>query len=91
MLIDKKIFGCGICLLILGSIILIFLNSTMPVGHKEMTEEEVLDLTLKQQENQDFKTIAGILVGVGFMLILISFGARRGKGTPKKNLEKPTI
>jgi len=30
-----------------------------------------------QQENQDMKTLSGILSGIGFLLVLISFGARR--------------
>ena len=44
----------------------------------------------KQQENQDMTAFAGILIGVGFMLILISFGARRKrKGSPEKAEKKP--
>ena len=55
-----------------------------------MTDEETLDLLIKQQENQDFNTLAGILIGIGFMLVLISFGARRKrKGGVKKVEKKP--
>jgi hypothetical protein len=32
--------------------------------------------------------LAGILIGIGFMLILISFGARRRKGEGTKKIEK---
>jgi hypothetical protein len=53
-----------------------------------MTEEETIELLTKQQENQDFSTLAGILIGIGFMLVLISFGARRRKGTGAKKIEK---
>jgi len=36
--------------------------------------------------------LVGILIGVGFMLVLISFGARRKrKGGPKKVEKKPEI
>ena len=37
-----------------------------------------------KQENEDYSTLSGILIGVGFLLILISFGARRRKGSAKK-------
>lgn len=89
MLVDKKMLGGGIAMLVVGIIIIINLNTTMPVGHSGMTEEEVIDLMVKQQENQDMNTLAGILIGIGFMLILISFGARRRKGSPKKEEKKP--
>ncbi|HET9009798.1 MAG TPA: hypothetical protein VFN17_06730 [Nitrosarchaeum sp.] len=90
MLIDKKILAGGIAMLIVGIIIMINLNATMPVGQSGMTEEEIIDLMTKQQENQDMTTLAGILIGVGFMLILISFGARRRrKGSPEKEEKKP--
>lgn len=90
MLVDKKMFVGGIAMLIVGIIIIINLNATMPVGQSGMTEEEVIDLMIKQQENKDMTTLAGILIGVGFMLILISFGARRKRGSPKKEEKKPT-
>ena len=89
MLVDKKIFAGGITMLVIGIIIIINLNATMPVGQSGMTEEEVIDLMTKQQENQDINTLAGILIGIGFMLILISFGAKRRKGSPEKEEKKP--
>ena len=89
MIVDKKILVGGIAMLVVGIIIMINLNAAMPVGQSGMTEEEVIDLMTKQQENQDMTTLAGILIGIGFMLILISFGARRRKGSPKKEEKKP--
>lgn len=90
MLIDKKIFAGGAIMLVIGIIIIININATMPVGQSGMTDEEVIDLMTKQQENKDMNTLAGILIGVGFMLILISFGARRKrKGSPEKEEKKP--
>jgi len=90
MLVDKKIFAGGITMLIVGIIIMININATMPVGQSGMTEEEVIDLMTKQQENKDMNNLAGILIGIGFMLILISFGAkRRRKNSPKKEEKKP--
>ena len=70
----------------------LYLNSTAPVGTTGMTEDETLELLIQQQENQDFNTLAGILIGVGFMLVLISFGARRKrKGGAKKVEKKPEV
>ena len=74
----------------LGISLSVYLNSTSPVGTSGMTEEETLELLIEQQENQDFNTLAGMLIGIGFMLVLISFGARRRrKGSPKKIEKKP--
>lgn len=60
----------------------------MPVGQAGMTEEEAIDLMLAQQENKDYNTLSGILIGVGFLLVLISFGARRRKGKKVTKEEK---
>ena len=90
MLIDKKIFAGGITMLVVGIIIVININATMPVGQSGMTDEEVIDLMTKQQENKDMNNLAGILIVIGFLLILISFGAkRRRKDSPKKEEKKP--
>ncbi len=90
MLVDKKILVSGIAMIAVGISISLYLNSVTPVGTTGMTEEETLDLLIKQQENQDFNTLIGILIGVGFMLVLISFGARRKrKGGVKKVEKKP--
>ena len=90
MIADKKIFAGGITMLVVGIIIVININATMPVGQSGMTDEEVIDLMTKQQENKDMNNLAGILIGIGFMLILISFGAkRRRKDSPKKDEKKP--
>jgi LPXTG-motif cell wall-anchored protein len=72
----------------LGISISLYLNSITPVGTTGMTDEETLDLLIKQQENQDSNTLAGILIGIGFMLVLISFGARRKRKRGVKKVEK---
>jgi hypothetical protein len=43
---------------------------------------------IAEQENADYNTLAGIVFGLGFLLVLISFGARRKKGKATKNVEK---
>lgn len=90
MLVDKKILAGGVALLVAGMVISAILSSTMPTGHPNMTEEEVLDLLMQQQQNEDMGILAGILVGVGFLLILVSFGARRRRrGGTKTQIKKP--
>jgi len=66
----------------------LYLNSIVPIGTTGMTEDEIFDLLIMQQENQDFNTLAGILIGIGFLLVLISFGARRKRKGGAKKIEK---
>ena len=77
-------------MIVVGVSISLYINSTTPLGTPGMTEEETLDLLLKQQESEDMNTLTNILIGIGFLLVLISFGARRKrKGGPKKVEKKP--
>ena len=88
VLVNKKILAGGMSMVIVGLILTININATVPVGQAGMTDEEKLDLMLAEQENEDYNTLAGILFGLGFLLVLISFGARRKKGKPTKKVEK---
>ncbi len=66
------------------------LDSQTPIGRADMTEDEIFDLMVSEQANQDYKTLSGILIGVGFLLVLISFGARRKRrGGAKREEKKP--
>jgi len=79
-------------MLIVGMSLLISINSSTPVGMAGMTEEEIIDLATKEQENKDMNTLASILTGLGFLLVLISFGTRRkSKESPKKDEKKPEV
>ena len=89
VLVDKRMLVGGLVMLIVGIILTVSISSSMPAGQPGMTEEEVFDLMTAQQEIQDFNTLSGILIGIGFLLVLISFGARR-KGNAKKEEEKVT-
>ena len=79
----------GLAMLIVGMTLTVSISASMPAGQAGMTEEEVIDLMRAQQETQDYNTLSGILIGIGFLLVLISFGARRKKGTAKKEEKKP--
>ncbi len=91
VLIDKKILAGGIALLSVGLALLIYFSSTMPIGNAGMSEEEALKLMVAERENRDYSTLASIMTGIGFLLVLISFGARRKKkgGATKPVEEKP--
>jgi len=75
-------------MVIVGIILTVSINASMPAGQVGMSEEEVFDLMVAQQEIQDYNTLSGILIGVGFLLVLISFGARKRKGNVKKEEKK---
>ena len=75
-------------MVIVGLVLTININAAVPIGQAGMTEEEKLDLMLAEQENEDYNTLAGMLFGVGVLLVLISFGARRKKGKSTKTVEK---
>ncbi|MFB5646220.1 MAG: hypothetical protein ACE5R3_06465 [Nitrosopumilaceae archaeon] len=90
VLVDKRILTGGIAMVVVGFALTAYLNATIPVGTSGMTEEEAFELLASQQENQDLSNLSGLLIGVGFLLILISFGARRKrKGGAKKVEKKP--
>ena len=90
MLIDKKILAGGVALLVAGMVLSGILGSMMPAGQSGMTEDEALELMIEQRQNEDMGILAGILVGVGFLLMLVSFGARRRRrGGTKTKVEKP--
>lgn len=77
-------------MLVVGLVLLAIINSSIPAGKSGMSEEEIIDLRTQEQENKDMNTLASILTGIGFLLILISFGARRkNKDSPKKEEKKP--
>jgi hypothetical protein len=88
LLVDKKILISGIAMIVVGISISLYLNSIIPLGTPGMTETETLELLLKQQENEDMNTLTGILIGIGFLLVLISFGARRKRKDGLKKVEK---
>lgn len=90
VLIDKKLLGGGLAMLIVGFSLLAYLNSNVPVGQTGMTEEQTLDLMQKEAEHKNYSTLSAMLTGVGFLLVLISFGARRKKGNSTKTVEKKT-
>ena len=75
-------------MIIAGTVILLYLTEITPIGKTGMTEDEKLNLLLAVRENSDYRTLSGILIGFGFLLVLISFGARRKRKSGAKKIEK---
>ncbi len=91
MLIDKRMLIGGAVMIIIGITISWYLAESTPVGKANMTDDEKLNLILAERENSDFRLLSGLLIGFGFLLVLISFGARRKrKGGAKKIEKKPS-
>ena len=90
MLVDKKILAGGIAMIAVGIAFSAMLTDMTPIGREGMTDDQIAEFLLEERENEDFTTLAGLLVGLGFLLVLISFGARRKrKGGAKKTEKKP--
>ena len=82
----------GVIMIIVGTVISLYLTETTPIGKAGMTEEEKINLLLAERENSDYRILSGLLIGFGFLLILISFGARRKReGDAKKIEKKPSV
>ena len=88
VLVDKKILTGGLAMFIAG-IVLTIAMAESPAGQPGMTEEEIIDLMVAEDQNQAYKLLSGILIGIGFLLVLISFGARRKKDSAKRQEKKP--
>ena len=73
----------------IAGIVLTVAIAESPAGQPGMTEEEIIDLMVAEDQNQAYKLLSGILIGIGFLLILISFGARKKKDSVKRQEKKP--
>ena len=78
----------GIVMIIVGVIILSYLTEVTPIGKTGMTDDEKINLLLAERENSDYRALSGILIGFGFLLVLISFGARRKHKSGAEKIEK---
>ncbi len=90
LLIDRRMLIGGVIMVVIGITISWYLTESAPIGKADMTEDEKLNLILAERENSDYSLLSGILIGFGFLLILVSFGARRKrKGGAEKIEKKP--
>ena len=81
----------GVMMIIVGITISWYLTETTPIGKAGMTEEEKINLLLAERENSDYGILSGILIGFGFLLVIISFGARRKRKAGAKKIEKKPL
>ena len=92
LLIDKRMLIVGMIMIIIGVSISWYLTESAPIGKADMTDDEKLNLILTERENSDYRLLSGILIGFGFLLVLISFGARRKhKDGAEKIEKKPSV
>ena len=75
--------------MIVAGIIVTMVSADQPTGQAGMSEEEIIDLMIAEDQNQSYQMLSGILIGIGFLLVLISFGARRKKDSVKRKEKKP--
>lgn len=91
--IDRRLLAAGAAMIAAGIALSLHLAASMPIGTPGMTEEAAAELILDQRENRDMGTLAALLAGVGFLLVLVSFGARRrrraGGGAAMRAQKKP--
>ena len=81
----------GLIMIVVGISISWYLTESAPIGKADMTDDEKLNLILAERENSDYRLLSSILIGFGFLLILVSFGARRRrKGGAEKIEKKPS-
>ena len=88
---DKRVFFSGIAILAVGITISLYLNSTMPVGNPGMTDVEQLQLYQDEAMYTSLTMLFQIVAGIGFFLLLISFGLKRKQkgSTGKPITQKP--
>lgn len=91
VLIDRRLLAGGIAMLAVGIGMSAYIGSLTPTADPGITEEEALDLMERQREVQDMGTLSGIVAGVGMLLVIISFGARRRKKGPADIRKKPSV
>lgn len=85
-----KILSVGAALLVAGSVVVAYFGSTTPTGRPGMAEDEVSELLEAERQHADAVMLASILVGVGFLFVLLSFGTARGEGhAGARKLRKP--
>ena len=88
---DKRIFSAGIAILVAGTMISIYLNSTYPVANKGgMSESDTRALLQAQAYNRGLSNLFHIVSALGFFILLISIGLKRKKGGAGKTVtQKP--
>lgn len=91
MLIDKRLLAGGVAMMAVGIALSAYISSASPTAAPGITDEEALELIAQQREMQDMGTLAGIAAGIGMLLVIVSFGARRRKKGADGIRKKPSV
>jgi len=88
---DKRIFFAGIAVLAVGIAVSLYLNSIIPLGKPGMTDAEQIQFYQDEATFTSLSTLFQIIAGLGFFLLLISFGLKRKQkgGAGKPITQKP--
>ena len=88
--IDAKLAIGGAIIIAAGIVLSMHLDSTTPVGMHGMTDDEIEDLLFEQRISDDVGNLVAVLLGVGLLLLLLSFGTKIPKrgGKVKDNSDK---
>ncbi|MDA7960582.1 MAG: hypothetical protein MPJ08_07650 [Nitrosopumilus sp.] len=77
MYADRRMLAAGAAMVCAGLVLAAAISGSAPPG----TEGELQDgrnlPSLEEAESSGWLNLAGILAAVGFLLVLVSFGARR--------------
>lgn len=76
---DKRMFASGVAMVVVGLVISWYLTENIPTGEPGMKGKEKDMLLEAQQKNEDMRSLSNIVAGFGFLLVLISFGLKRGR------------
>lgn len=79
--IDRRLMAGGAAMIAAGIALSLHLAASMPIGTPGMSEDAAAELILDQRENRDMGMLAALMAGVGFLLVLVSLGARRRRRT----------
>lgn len=88
--IDAKLAIGGAIMIAAGIGLSMYLDSNTPVGMHGMTDDEIDDLLLDQRISGDVGNLVAVLLGVGLLLLLLSFGTKIPKRGSKVKDNKDT-
>ena len=88
--VNPKFLAAGAAMLMAGFVMVAYLGHVLPAWQTGMSEDEVAELLVDERQNSDMVVLASMIIGVGFLFVLISFGTARGEGRSKaRDLKKP--
>lgn len=80
--------AAGAAMIVAGAAMAAYAGLEAPAGRPGMTDEEVAGLLEAERRGSDIVMLASILLGVGFLLALVSLGTARGEGGARVREEK---